>query len=97
MGANSLSILVEQAMGQNPMDGALYVFSNRRCDRIKILGWERNGFWLLMKKLEADTFAWPDSPGEVATLRVEQLEWLLDGVDIAAMRPHPRRYYARVS
>lgn len=97
MGANSLSILVEQAMGQNPMDGALYVFGNRRCDRIKILGWDRNGFWLLMKKLEADVFVWPGSSGEVVTLRVEQLAWLLDGVDIAAMRPHSRRYYARVS
>ena len=47
-GINSLSILVEQAMHLSPMAPALFVFGNRRRDRIKILGWERNGFWLLL-------------------------------------------------
>jgi len=97
MGVNSLSILVEQAMRLNPMDSSLYVFGNRRGDRIKILGWDRNGFWLLMKKLEADNFVWPDSRDEVVALNVEQLGWLLDGIDIAAIRRHPKRHYARVS
>nr|WP_326972691.1 IS66 family insertion sequence element accessory protein TnpB [Burkholderia oklahomensis] len=59
-GMNSLSILVEQSMRLNPMDASLYVFGNRRRDRIKILGWDGNGFWLLMKRLEADRFTWPD-------------------------------------
>ena len=35
------------------------MFRNQRADRIKILGWDRNGFWLLLKRLEADRFAWP--------------------------------------
>ncbi len=61
VGINGLSILVEQAMLLNPMSSALYVFGNRRRDRIKILGWDRNGFWVLMKRLEADRFAWPDA------------------------------------
>ena len=47
MGINGLSILVEQAMRLNPMTSALFVFGNRRRDRIKILGWGGNGFWLL--------------------------------------------------
>lgn len=55
-GMNSLSILVEQSMRLNPMDASLYVFGNRRRDRIKILGWDGNGFWLLMKRLEVDHF-----------------------------------------
>ena len=50
-GINSLSILVEQAMQLSPMAPALFVFGNRRRDRIKILGWERNGFWLLLLSL----------------------------------------------
>ncbi|MEX3968732.1 IS66 family insertion sequence element accessory protein TnpB [Paraburkholderia sp. EG286B] len=97
-GTNSLSILVEQAMGLNPMDSSLYVFTNRRCDRIKILGWDHNGFWLLLKRLEEqDRFVWPDSSTGVVTLDVERLQWLLKGADVAALRRHPRRHYARVS
>jgi len=96
MGINGLSILVEQAMGLNPMATAIYVFGNRRRDRIKLLGWDHNGFWLLLKRLEADRFIWPNE-AEVATLTVEQLHWLLDGIDLAAVRKHPPRYYARVS
>ncbi|WP_081067181.1 IS66 family insertion sequence element accessory protein TnpB [Burkholderia cepacia] len=52
-GINSLSILVEQSMRLNPMDASLYVFGNRRRDRIKILGRDGNGFWLLMKRFAA--------------------------------------------
>jgi transposase len=91
-----LSTLVEQALGLDPFAPAVYVFRNRRADRIKILMWERNGFWLLMKRLEADKFVWPRGDA-VLELTVEQLHWLLDGIDLAAMRKHPARPYARVS
>ncbi|MFM0642602.1 IS66 family insertion sequence element accessory protein TnpB [Paraburkholderia metrosideri] len=95
---NSLSILVDQAIRLNPMDSSLYVFINRRCDRIKILGWQDNGFWLMVKRLEAnDRFVWPDRKSEVVTLTVELLHWLLGGADIAALQRHPKRYYARAS
>jgi transposase-like protein len=60
-GITGLSILVEQAMRLNPMVSALFVFGNRRRDRIKILGWDGNGFWLLLKRLEADRFTWPSA------------------------------------
>lgn len=96
LGINGLSILVEQAMRHSPMDPALYVFGNRRRDRIKILGWHHNGFWLLLKRLEADRFIWPDEQ-TVMTLSTQQLHWLLDGVNLAAMRKHPQRSYARVA
>ena len=91
-----LSALVEQALGLDPFAPAVYVFRNRRSDRIKLLMWERNGFWLLMKRLEADKFVWPRGEA-VLELTVEQLHWLLDGIDLAAMRKHPARYYARVA
>ena len=90
-----LSALVEQALGLDPFAAAVYVFRNRRSDRIKLLMWERNGFWLLMKRLEADKFVWPRADA-VLELTVEQLHWLLDGIDLAAMRKHPARLYARV-
>lgn len=93
---NGLAALVEQAMGLDPFAAAVYVFRNRRADRIKILGWDRNGFWLLFKRLEQDRFAWPRQAA-VATLSVEQLHWLLQGIDIEAMQRHPRRAYHRAA
>ena len=93
---NGLAALVEQAMGLDPFVAAVYVFRNRRADRIKILGWDRNGFWLLFKRLEQDRFAWPRQAA-VATLSVEQLHWLLQGIDIEAMQRHPRRAYHRAA
>ncbi|MDR8032079.1 IS66 family insertion sequence element accessory protein TnpB [Burkholderia cenocepacia] len=96
MGINGLSILVEQAMRLNPMTSALFVFGNRRRDRIKILGWGGNGFWLFLKRLEADRFIWPNG-GDTITLSAEQLHWLLDGIDLAVIQKHPQRYYSRMS
>lgn len=61
MGINGLSIVVEQALGLDPFAEAVYVFSNRRRNRVKILGWDRNGFWLFMKRLEQDRFIWPET------------------------------------
>lgn len=89
-------VLVEQALGLNPFEPAIYVFSNRRRDRIKLLLWDRTGFWLMLKRLEADRFRWPKEAA-VVTLMVEQLHWLLAGIDLAAMRPHSARIYTKSS
>jgi transposase len=91
---NSLALLVEQALGLNPFEPAIYVFSNRRRDRIKRLWWDRTGFWLMIKRLEADRFCWPKEAA-VVILTVEQLHWLLAGIDLTAMRPHPVRMYTK--
>jgi transposase len=94
---NGLALLVEQTLKLDPFAVAAYVFRNRRADRIKILGWQRNGFWLLCKRLEADRFVWPKADTEVFELSVEQLHWLLDGIDIEAMRGHKIVRYRRAS
>lgn len=96
MGINGLATLVEQGLGLSPFAAAVYVFSNRRRNRVKILGWDRNGFWLLLKRLEKDRFIWPDE-AMVPTLTVEQLHWLLEGIDVAVVQRHPRRQYERVA
>lgn len=93
---NGLAALVERSLGLDPFATAMYVFRNRRADRIKILLWNRNGFWLLFKRLEKDRFTWPRQVS-VATLTVEQLHWLLDGIDIEAVRRHPERQYHRAA
>jgi len=95
-GINSLASLVEQSMGLDPFQRAVFGFCNRRCDRIKLLIYDRSGFWMLLKRLEADRFHWPRSQETVLTLTTEQLHWLLDGIDIAAVRRHPVRQYQSV-
>ena len=93
---NGLALLVEQSLGLDPFAPSVYVFGNRRRNRVKILGWDRNGFWLLMKRLEKDRFVWP-LEAAVPTLTVEQLHWLLEGIDIAVVARHPQRMYERVA
>lgn len=92
---NGLAVLVEHALGLDPFAAALYVFANRRRNRVKILGWETNGFWLLMKRLEAERFVWPRAAQTVIELSVEQLHWLLEGIDLEAMRTHRALRYRR--
>ena len=93
IGINGLAILVEQAMHLDPFWRAVFAFCNRRRDRIRLLFYDRSGFWLMMKRLEADRFAWPQA---VVRLSTEQLHWLLEGIDIEAVRRHPARQYLSV-
>ncbi|MEY9604300.1 transposase [Bradyrhizobium japonicum] len=84
-GISSLAIVVEQSMGLDPFQRAVFAFCNRRRDRIKLLIYDRSGFWMLLKRLEADRFHWPRSQEAVLTLTTEELHWLLDGINIAAV------------
>jgi transposase len=94
---NGLASLVEHALGMNAFANAVFVFGNRRHDRIKILGWDRNGFWLLQKRLEEARFIWPRKDSTVIELSVQQLHWLLDGIDLSAMRGHAAVTYQKVA
>ena len=98
---NGLVGIVEHALGFDPFARAVFVFGNHRRDRIKILGWQRNGFWLLLKRLENERFVWPrvheEAQAPVIELSVEQLHWLLEGIDLAAMRGHRLLSYHRAS
>lgn len=95
LGINGLAALVQHGLGLDPFGPCVYVFSNRRRNRVKVLGWDRNGFWLLLKRLEEDRFIWP-SETDVTVLTVEQLHWLLEGIDIGVVQRHPQRVYAHV-
>ena len=94
---NGLAALVEHDLVLDPFASAVYVFGNRRRDRVKILGWSRNGFWLLQKRLESERFIWPRDNQRVLELTVQQLHWLLDGIDLAAMRGHEILRYKRAA
>ena len=95
---NGLAALVEHDLALDPFAAAVYVFGNRRRDRVKMLGWSRNGFWLLQKRLESERFIWPrDNNQRVLELTVQQLHWLLEGIDLAAMRGHEILHYQRAA
>ena len=95
---DGLAALTAQALEQEPMSGHLFVFCNRDRDRIKILYWERSGFWLLHKRLERGTFAWPLPEGSEAKqleMPASDLAAMLGGIDLK--NASRRRWYSRDS
>jgi transposase len=93
--ANGLSIIVAEQMEVDPLGGALFVFCNRDRRILKGLWWDRNGFWLLQKRLERDRFPWPVSEEAAREITAEQLRMLLDGIDF--WNAHRTRIYQSVS
>jgi len=84
-GFNGLYAMVTERLGEDPRSGALFVFSNRRHTRLKILYWDGTGLWVMTKRLERGTFSWPQSAEPRATklrLNPEALAMLTDGVDL---------------
>jgi transposase len=80
---NGLAAIVEGSFNLDPFDGALFVFCNRNRDRIRILEWDGDGFWLHTKRLEKGHFKWPAIGDEVTmTLTGEELSYLLGGTRI---------------
>ena len=85
---DGLSALVKYEFGMDPLDPAIFVFCGRRKDRIKILYWDINGFWLLYKRLEKGNFRWPATGAESVLLTRRQLAWLLDGLHVEQRQAH---------
>lgn len=80
---DGLAALVTESFNLDPFSRSLFVFCNRKRDKIKILEWDVNGFWIHYKRLEKGTFKWPDA-SDSKTLLVSEREfrWLLDGLSI---------------
>jgi len=80
---NGLAAIVEYSFDLDPYGGSLFVFCNRSRDRVKILEWDGDGYWLYFKRLEKGRFRWP-SPGEEATMTLtgEELSILLGGAKV---------------
>lgn len=78
---NGLSILVDERMELDPLNGALFLFCNRQRRILKALYWDRNGFCLWQKRLEKHRFPWPDTQEAAREITAEQLRMLLGGID----------------
>jgi transposase len=92
-----LSVLVQEELELDPFSAHLFAFCNRRRDHVRLLYWERNGFAMWQKKLETDKFPWPrEVTQEVLELSGRELNWLLDGIDVFAMKPHEAIFYESV-
>ena len=88
---DGLAVLVQEQLGLDPFSPALFVFCNRRRDKLKILYWEHNGFWLYYRRLERGRFQWPPE-GSTVPLQItrRELRWLLDGLSLEQHQAHPR-------
>jgi transposase len=87
---DGLAALVQQGFALNPFTDAWFVFCNGDRNKLKILRWEHNGFWLYYRRLERGHFLWPrcaTEPTRLITRR--QLQWLLDGLALDQRQAHP--------
>ena len=81
---DGLCSVIEDKFHMNPKSRSIFLFCGRRCDRLKILMWEPDGFALLYKRLSAVSgrYRWPRNKDEVRNLTWRELDWLLSGIDI---------------
>ena len=79
---DSLSVLVQEVLKKDPFSGHLFVFCNKRGDKIKILYWDRNGFCLWFKRLERGVFRLPKVQTKVFMIMPNELSLLLEGIDL---------------
>jgi transposase len=86
---DSLAAQVQEVLHLDPFSPSLFVFCNRTRDKLKILFWEHNGFWLYYRRLERGRFRGPEAGagGAVGVTRRE-LRWLLDGLDLTPKGAH---------
>lgn len=98
-GINGLcDIIHSAAMGDVSSGRNLFVFCGRRRHSIKILYFDKSGFCLWQKRLEADRFPWPRKlVDEVVHVTTEQLSWLLEGYNIWKMKPFEARNFEHLS
>lgn len=89
---DGLALLVREELKENECSSQIFVFTNKRRNRIRLLYWDGTGLWLMTKRLEAGNFSWPKVAEKDASklrLRPEALEMLLSGIDLKGARLRP--------
>ena len=92
---NGLSGLVRSELGGNPISGDVFIFVNRRRDRIKLLVWDRSGYVLLYKHLQQGTFELPAFEAQASSCQMkwEELVLILEGVSLKSVRRRKRFFW----
>ena len=89
---DGLAMLAEHVMRGDPFSGHLFVFHNRRADRVKMLYWDRDGYAIYYKRLEKGVFCFPAGRAGATSVELEaaELVMLLEGVDVARVQRRER-------
>lgn len=87
---DGLALIVSDVLELNPLSEAWFIFCNRQRDKLKILFWDTNGFWLYYRRLETGRFTWPSPLNESASVTISrhQLNWLLSGLTLHPPQAH---------
>jgi len=93
---NGLFAIVKNHLRRNPLDGAVYLFANKRRTLVKMIYWDGTGIWILSKRLEKGTFWWPAAGSEDSSdlaIAPESLSMILSGIDLkqGSLRPWYQR------
>jgi len=92
-GADSLMAMVREVFAHDPLSGHLFIFFSRRCERVRIVYWDRNGYAMWTKRLERGKFRPSfESEGRMSARAIEaaQLALIVEGIDLAGARHRPR-------
>ena len=95
---NGLAEIIEQTMELNPFFPSIFVFTGKNRKTLRMIYWDKTGFAAWYKRLEEDRFKWPlHLVGKNISLSLEEIEWLLKGLDLSKMRPHQELKYSKIS
>lgn len=89
-GIDGLAGVVRSVLQRDPASGDIFVFKNRRGDKLKILGWMGDGFALYLRRLETGTFAFPTEATSELAITTTQLAMILGGIELAGTRTRTR-------
>lgn len=87
-GIDGLVSIVQQSFKLDPFEDSIFLFCGKRPNRIKALYWDKNGFVILYKRLEEGKFQWPRNDNEVRDLTMQQVRWLMEGLNIDQPKAH---------
>lgn len=94
---DGLAAIVTHTFELDLFNKSLFVFCNRDRNKLKILRWDHNGFWLYYRRLEKGRFRWPETPsGQSLAINRRQLQWLLDGLALEQKQAH-KPFAARIA